>query len=150
MNATMPALSLQVRRHIQASRARVFDAWTKPELIMKWFAGPACQLTAAKNDLRVGGEYAFTLRKADSGDSVLKGIYREITPPARLVFTWNGCTDTAQKDATLVTVELTEKNGGTEVCITHENFQSAESCEQHQQGWTCLLENMDKVFGGKA
>lgn len=151
MNTTVTAPSLQVRRLIKASRARVFDAWTQPDLIMKWLGGASCRITSATNDLRVGGAYALHVSSPEHGDTVVKGAYREITPPSRLVFTWTGtCADAGQKDETLVTVELADKNGATEVCITHEGFPSAESCDNHRNGWGTSLERMEKLLGGQA
>ncbi len=146
MNATMSPLSLKVSRVIKAPRARVFDAWTKPELIMKWLGPNPCQITSARTDLRVGGEYVFNVRNPE-GEKVVQGEYREITPPSRLVFTWFGtCPGAKQTEPTLVTVVLSDKNGGTEVSITHEGFASAESCDGHNQGWTGSLDRMEKLF----
>jgi len=151
MNTTMTAHRLQVRRLIKASRARVFDAWIKPELVMKWLGSTSCQVTSAQMDVRAGGEYAFHVHSADHEDKIVKGTYQEVTPPARLVFTWCGtCAGIEQKDDTLVTVDFVDKNGATEVCITHERFANAEICEGHHQGWKDSLEKMEKLLGGKA
>ncbi|HTB64051.1 MAG TPA: SRPBCC domain-containing protein [Opitutales bacterium] len=151
MNTTMPTVSLQVRRHIKASRTRVFDAWTKPELMSQWLNACGGQVLSIQNTLRVGGEYSFRTSKPEMGEMAVKGIYKEITPPERLVFTWSyDSAKISMKEETLVTVELTEKDGGTEVCLTHERFPDAESCDQHQQGWGRILDQMGKLFGGKA
>ncbi len=143
MTATLMQPSLQVRRLIKANRARVFEAWTKPELIQQWLGPSPCQITSSKIDLRVGGEYVFHVRKPD-GEFTTKGVYREITPPSRLVFSWTPCA--GGHGDTQVTVDLTEQNGGTEVCITHERLANAESFEGHKHGWIGSLDRMEKLF----
>jgi len=144
MSTTMTAPArLQVRRLIKAPRAKVFEAWTKPELIKQWLGPSPCQIISSKIDLRVGGEYVFHVSKPD-GEFTTKGVYREITPPSRLVFSWTPCT--GDHGDTTVTVDLTEQNGGTEVCITHERLASEASYEGHKFGWTGSLDRMEKLF----
>jgi uncharacterized protein YndB with AHSA1/START domain len=71
-----------------ASRQLVFDAWTKPELLMRWFGGPReWKLTACEIDLRVGGTYRFVTTRTDGAEMGWGGVYREIVAPERLVFT---------------------------------------------------------------
>ncbi len=149
MTATLMQPSLQVRRLIKANRARVFDAWTKPELMKQWLGGQPCRITSCKMDVRVGGAYTFNVQKSpDAPVTQLGGVYREVTPPSRLVFTWDGgCGGDAGKIDSLVTVDLAEKDGGTEVCITHERFPDADTCARHNQGWTASLDAMEKLLG---
>ncbi len=148
MTMTMTQPSLQVRRLIKTTRARAFEAWTKPELLKQWFGGGVCQLTSSKMDVRVGGAYALDVANPEKGNHQIQGVYREVTPPARLVFTWDcGCRGDAHKADTLVTVDFTEKDGGTEVCITHERFPDAETCDGHKEGWTRLLERLAELLG---
>jgi uncharacterized protein YndB with AHSA1/START domain len=71
-----------------APRRLVFDAWTKPELLMRWFGGPReWTLTSCEIDLKVGGAYRFVTTRNDGKAMGWGGIYREIVAPARLVFT---------------------------------------------------------------
>ncbi len=141
---TIPA-SLKISRLIKAPRARVFAAWTTPADIQQWLCSPSVKMLSAKVDARVGGEYAFRLLKQDKGEMERRGIYREVTPPSKLVFTWSGGCGPADEE-TLVTVDFVDKNGATEVTITHERFLSQESCDQHNQGWTMCLDNMEKLL----
>jgi uncharacterized protein YndB with AHSA1/START domain len=71
-----------------AQRRLVFDAWTKPALLMRWFGGPRdWNLTACQVDLRVGGAYRFVTTRNDGMEMGWGGVYREVVAPERLVFT---------------------------------------------------------------
>ena len=71
-----------------APRHLVFDAWTKPALLMRWFGGPReWKLTSCEIDLRVGGTYRFVTTRTDGAEMGWGGVYREIAAPERLVFT---------------------------------------------------------------
>lgn len=148
MTAILNQPSLQVRRLIKTNRARVFDAWTKPELVKQWLGGQPCLITSSKMDVRAGGAYTFNVQKTPDGPvTQLTGVYREVTPPSRLVFTWDGGCGGESKIDSLVTVELTEKNGGTEICLTHERFPDAETCDKHNQGWVASFNALEKLLG---
>jgi uncharacterized protein YndB with AHSA1/START domain len=79
--------SLTIVRRLQASREAVFQAWTDPDHLLGWFADLPSD-TPTTVDLRVGG--AWRLHMVESGENhyMTGGIYREIVPPERLVFTW--------------------------------------------------------------
>jgi uncharacterized protein YndB with AHSA1/START domain len=142
-------VSLKVSRLIKAPRERVFAAWTNPADLHNWMGGEGCNVHSAKVDLRVGGEYKIVADCGDHGVNEMKGVYREIKSPERLVFTWDGgChPDMKGKDIeTLVTVELIDKKGATEVTITHEGFPSDDSCASHNYGWTASLEKLEKFM----
>jgi uncharacterized protein YndB with AHSA1/START domain len=71
-----------------APRRLVFDAWTKPELLMRWFGGPReWKLTFCEIDLRVGGAYRFVTTRDDGNEMGWGGVYREVVVPERLVCT---------------------------------------------------------------
>lgn len=141
---TVPA-SLKISRLIKAPRARVFAAWITPADVQQWLRSETVEMLSAKIDARVGGEYVFILNRPEVGKTETRGTYREITPPSKLVFTWHGCCSPADEE-TLVTVDFADKNGATEVTITHERFLSQESCDQHKAGWTMCMDNMQKLL----
>jgi uncharacterized protein YndB with AHSA1/START domain len=90
--AATPASSLQVtlRRLYRKSRAETFRAWTDPQELKRWWGPPGYDAPSIEVDLRVGGRYRFAMRKlADGKTTIVTGIYQEIVPGERLVFTWN-------------------------------------------------------------
>lgn len=74
-------------REFAAPRRMVFDAWTRPELLRRWYGARGWTMTGCEVDLRVGGRWRFVWRGPDSKDMGAAGVYREIAPPGRLVYT---------------------------------------------------------------
>jgi uncharacterized protein YndB with AHSA1/START domain len=152
-SSTRSDLTLQVRRVIAAERSRVYQAWTRPELIAQWFA-PGKTVSNITSDPRPGGEYRFEFfglpceadvdaPQVPSAVSVV-GVYKEVVPDERISYTW--CGSRFPDENTLVTVEFKDAQGGTEVTITHENFTSAESRNQHQRGWEGCLTSLENFL----
>ena len=90
MPATENQAELRLTRRFNAPRERVFDAWTDPELLRRWWAaGPDWDTPEAEVDLRPGGRYRLSMRNPQSGDvHTVGGEYTEISRPARLAYTW--------------------------------------------------------------
>src|SRR5260370_8969355 len=72
-------------RVFDAPRTLVFDAFSKPELLKRWFGPRGWSLVVCEVDLRVGGTFRFVLRGPDGRDMGMRGVYREIVPPERSV-----------------------------------------------------------------
>ena len=136
-------LNLQVKRVIKASPAELFEAWTNPESMKKWYAPVPKTVTAASSDLRVGGAYRIEVLMGLDTISV-SGVYKRIIPNQLLAFTWTPCTGGPGYE-TLVTVEFKAASGGTEVIITHEGFTETETRSRHEYGWNGCLDNLAKV-----
>jgi uncharacterized protein YndB with AHSA1/START domain len=78
---------LVLTRLIDAPRAKLFDAWTKPELLKQWFAPLPYTTPFAEMDVRAGGANSITMRGPDGVDMPNHGVYLEVVPNERLVFT---------------------------------------------------------------
>jgi len=74
-------------RIFDAPRAMVFDAFTKPELLKRWFGPRGWSLDVCEVDLKVGGKWRFVMRGLDGTSMGMGGVYLEIAPPERLVST---------------------------------------------------------------
>ena len=72
-------------RVFDAPRALVFDAFSKPELLKRWFGPHGWSLVVCEVDLRVGGGFRFVMRGPDGREMGMRGVYREIVPPERSV-----------------------------------------------------------------
>ncbi len=151
-------LQLQVRRVIPATRQRVYEAWTKPEILRQWFGPGNMTVPSAATELRVGGAYRIQMEGSaaacegnatDSDTSrtaVASGVYTKLVPNELLSFTWKGDWDPTEE--TLVTVALRDVEGGTEMTLTHERFATAESRGKHEHGWTLSTQKLAKVCEG--
>lgn len=135
---------LTISRTFPAARERVFQAWTDPEALKHWWgAGPGFTAMVAEVDLRVGGRYRLSM-KPPEGDAVYvsTGVFREVRPPSRLVYTW--AWEGTGGPETLVTVEFHERGTATEVVLTHEQFVDAKMRDEHAQGWNGCFDQLDR------
>lgn len=106
-----------VTRTFAARRALVFDAWTNPAHLPKWLTGPeGWSMPVCEIDLRPGGAWHYQYSNSrDGGEMDLRGLFREVTPPERIVTTesWG-----PEWPETVNTVEFSESNGRTTVTMT--------------------------------
>lgn len=159
----MPALEtatdnilLTQTRLIRAPRAKVYEAWTNPEIMEQWFGSPTMICSSVLLDLRVGGSYRIeAVRKEASTISAeeicdgrpfnaVVGTYTKIVPNELLQFTWTAAW--APEEQSLVTVSLKDAHGGTEITLRHEKFLSEPSRDAHNNGWAIGLDRMEKLL----
>jgi uncharacterized protein YndB with AHSA1/START domain len=145
-------LRLQIKRVIKASRQQVFDAWTRPETIRLWFNPGATTMIGASINADAGGEYRFTMTGNSCVDgepltaenSVVTGRYVRVEPYDLLAFTWRSPRFPAEES--LVTIELKDVEGGTEMTLTHDRFHTVESRDQHFNGWSNVVPKLAEFF----
>src|SRR6266851_6873561 len=137
----MPTDGASVRRLLQAPRERVFEAWTRPDLMARWFFPGQRWTTAITSDLRVGGHYEVAMRDAEGNQHIQFGEYREIVPVSRLVFTWS-CPALSVVDS-VVTVDLIDHGQRTELCLTQELPPDPKIRRGHEEGWEGCLGNLE-------
>ena len=104
----------------------VFEAWTKPELIMRWWAPKSFGISflSCETDVRTGGSYRFVFGHAASEQPMaFFGRYIEVTPPSRLVWT-----NEEDEDGAVTTVTFEEKDGKTRV-VVHDLYPSKEALD---------------------
>jgi uncharacterized protein YndB with AHSA1/START domain len=116
MTAPDDTREFSLTRHFAAPRALVWRAWTDPKHLAAWwgprgFTNPVCQV-----DLRVGGLMRIVMRSPDGQEFPMRGEFKEIVPPERLVFANHAvdAEDRALIDG-LTTITLTERDGGTDL-----------------------------------
>jgi len=132
---------LVVTRIIDAPRHLVFQAWTEPDRVMRWWGPKGFVTIHCDMDIRPGGAFRVCMRSPEGTEYWKRGIYREVVAPERLVFTF------AWEDAegkpghqTLVTVTLVERGGRTELTLHQAVFETVETCDDHRRGWTSSLQ----------
>ena len=136
--------SLTIRRRLDAEPARVFDAWTDPARLARWF-GPARVASArAEVDARPGGRYSIVLRTTDGEEHEVGGVYREVVANEKLVFTW-AWRATPERES-LVTVALRPDGAGTMLTLTHAHLHDDATRERHEAGWTGTLDKLERYL----
>jgi uncharacterized protein YndB with AHSA1/START domain len=127
MAANQTTLELPGDREIVISRSFngrsriVFEAWTKPELVMRWWApkGLGTSMVSVDADVRAAGRYRYVFRHRTGAMLAFSGKYIEVTPPSRLVYTqlFEPTAGGAQPDdpEVVITVTFEERDGKTHV-----------------------------------
>jgi uncharacterized protein YndB with AHSA1/START domain len=141
--ATRPSLTL-VRR-LKASPARVYAAWTRPEIMAAWFGPHRTRVESAESDPRVGGRFRVVMREDNGERHDVSGTFLEVEPERRLVFTWAWIT-TPERES-LVTVTFRPVGDGTELTLLHERFADEAARAGHEGGWTQALERLESLLG---
>jgi uncharacterized protein YndB with AHSA1/START domain len=144
----MSALTVTLTRTFNASRERVFEAFTKADALMSWFGPKGLSVPTATLDVRVGGRYRIEMH-GDEGVYVLSGEYREVIPPERLVFTWVWAQGDMAGVETLVSITLAAKGALTELTLVHSGLPSAAMQDAHNQGWNSSWTCLDDMLAGK-
>ncbi|MFF0343651.1 SRPBCC domain-containing protein [Kribbella sp. NPDC004875] len=119
---------IRIERVLPATIGRVYDAWTRAELLAQWYCPNPDLKLKVEAEVRVGGDYVVRM-----GPHVVRGTYLEVEPPRRLVFSWKW--DGTDDDPTRVEVELSEVADGTRMLLSHTGFANAEDAANHRQGW---------------
>jgi uncharacterized protein YndB with AHSA1/START domain len=135
-----PRHTLKMSRIIPASREEVFEAWTTAESLKQWIGPEGSSISFIELDVRVGGTFRIEMQHADEGEMVLTGVYREIRPPEKLVFTWVS-KHTHFRDS-LVTLDFIARGEATELILLQTQLPDEEAVERHIAGWTHLLERL--------
>jgi uncharacterized protein YndB with AHSA1/START domain len=141
---------LMLQRTINASAERLFDAWTKPELMKQWFhATEKMSTTKAEADLRVGGAWLVEM-KSSKGDLIPNnGHYKVIERPNKLVFTWHphGAPD---YETTVSLIFKKVSDTVTDFTLTHEGLRNEQDKTNHTNGWNGCLDMFGKWVNASA
>ena len=139
---------LVITRVLDAPRALVFAAWTQREHLMRWCAPQGFSITHCEGDLRPGCSWRTCMRSPEGIDHWVGGMYCEIVPDERLVFThaWEE-EDGTPGHETLVTVDFAnEGEGKTKLTFRQTGFASTASRDGHEGGWSESFDNLQSLL----
>lgn len=147
--------SLTITRVFDAPRQRVWEAWTQPQRLMRWWSPKGWTCPVSKIDLRPGGGYLNCMRSPEGKDYWSKGVYREIDEPQRIV-----CTDSFADEngnpvspqeygmspdwpaEALIEATFTDHDGKTELTVQHSLIKPGDEREMCRQGWNECLDKL--------
>lgn len=138
---------VEIVRVIKASKQRVFDAWTRPDIVRQWFIAGTVKLADASMDLRKDGAWRMeSIGSCTPGEAsnVVTGRYLRVEPHDLLSFTWNNAH--WPEEESVVTIRLRDVEGGTEMTLLHERFLTEASREDHARGWKSVIDNLESFF----
>jgi uncharacterized protein YndB with AHSA1/START domain len=139
-------ISIEIRRTLTHPREQVFEAWTDPRALSRWFAPTDdYRVEVPVLELRPGGRYTIEMHHKGGNIHSATGSYRLIERPARLEFTWRWDNESPASE-TLVTVEFLARGSGTELVLRHERFATVEARDAHDKGWLGCLSRFENAF----
>ena len=139
--------TLEIKRVLNCSKRKLFDAWSSPSLVSKWFYASPNKVkdSIVECHFHVGGQWSVTMYFPDNTESKMYGVYQEIDRYSSIVFTWNSAL--ARDGLVKLSFKALSPNR-TELILVHSNLESQESKEVHNQGWVACLANLEKFIHG--
>jgi uncharacterized protein YndB with AHSA1/START domain len=139
---------LEIKRVLNAPRDRVYAAWTDPAQLKQWFGPENVRTRGLIAEARAGGEFRWDLINPEGEEMTIRGEFRELQPGKKIVFTWQWQDDELWKNHTsVVTVELTDRDGGTELRLVHEQLPNEQMRDGHNAGWNSALDKLERFVG---
>ena len=136
--------TLEIRRVIKAPRDRVYAAWTDSAQLRQWFGPENVRTQNLIADAREGGKFQWDLIDSEGDQLTMLGEFRELQPDRKIVFTWQWQDDEKwENHFSVVTIDLEDANGGTELRLTHEQLPNEESRKGHNEGWNSALNKLE-------
>lgn len=139
--------SLTIKRRFKAAPAKVFAAWTDPEKVKRWMGPGEIKVLRVESDPRTGGRYRWVMQAPSGEEHDVGGVYREVVPNEKLVFTW--AWKTTPERESLVTVTFKSDGDGTLMTLLHEQFFDEAARDRHQGGWNAAVEKMEAYLASQ-
>jgi uncharacterized protein YndB with AHSA1/START domain len=134
--------ALVVRRLIQSTPERLFDAWTDHTQLLRWWGPVGVVCTGADCDPRPGGAYRIMNRLPGGSLLCIRGVFEIVERPSRLVFSWS--VEGLGAGTERVTVQFVPRGTHTEVVVTHERIADEPTRARHASGWEGCLAGLDR------
>ena len=137
--------SLTIERIYDASPEEVWQAWTDPQALTKWFGPQETEsVSRAEVDVQAGGRYHIEFATSDGEHHDVSGVYREVQWLRKLVFTW-AWRSTPERES-LVTILLEPAGTGTRLVFRHEQFFDEAARDNHERGWSGTFRKLDRYL----
>jgi uncharacterized protein YndB with AHSA1/START domain len=150
---TLPSeLEIVMTRSFDAPPRVVFDAWTKPKHLRHWFGCRRSTLLACDIDLRVCGAYRFVLSGEDGRVHTMRGVYREIIAPSRLVFTQRHGAEGFESGEAVVNLTFEQRDGHTlftsRILHSSREDRDIQLSTGMERGWAEIFDHLEEHLAG--
>jgi uncharacterized protein YndB with AHSA1/START domain len=140
-----PGYVVRIERTFDAPAEAVFDAWTSPEVMRRWFhCEPDWETPEAEVDLRVGGQVRVVMRRPDGTEIGASGEYTLIDRPRRLAMTWTFDDDPSNRQR--IELSFSESEGSTTVVMVNSDISTNERRDAQHHGWNGCLDELVRTL----
>ncbi len=143
---------LVLNRLLEAPREKLFRCWTEPKLITQWFTPPPFQTISAELDVRAGGSSVITMRGPDGAEYPNRGVFLEVVPDERLVFTdaYHRAWEPSEKPFMTVVLTFEDAGNGRTNYTARVRHWTVADCQTHEkmgfhQGWGIATSQLEAV-----
>ena len=136
--------SLSLGRRFSSPPEKVWHAWTDPQALTRWFGPDAGKVSLVETDVRVGGRFHVVFSTLDGEQHDVSGVYREVQPNRKLVFTW--AWKSTPERVSLLTLTFRPSGSGTEFNLLHEQLFDIAARDRHEYGWTGSLAKLERYL----
>jgi uncharacterized protein YndB with AHSA1/START domain len=143
---------LVLTRTLNASREKLFRCWTEPALITQWFTPPPYATIAAEVDLRPGGSSVITMQSPEGQEFPNRGVYLEVVPNERLVFTdaYTSAWEPSEKPFMTGILTFEDAGEGKTRYTARVRHWTVADCEQHakmgfHEGWGIATNQLEAL-----
>ena len=137
---------LEVSRFIEADLERVFEAWTDPAMIVRWWGAGDITCPEAEMNLVVGGTYRIANRTPDGHTMWITGTFSKVDPPVALTYSWAMEPVDPDSAPSIVDVRFESAPGGTIVVIRQTRIPTPEARDMHLDGWAGCLDGLGSLL----
>jgi uncharacterized protein YndB with AHSA1/START domain len=139
---------VEIERTYAASAEAVFDAWTSPEVMRRWFhCGHDWDTPVAEVDLRVGGAVRIVMRRPTGSEHEARGEYMQIERPRRLLMKWMFGEEPANEQ--LIELTFSESDGATTVRMLNTGISTEARRASQDEGWNGCLEELGRLLAAE-
>jgi uncharacterized protein YndB with AHSA1/START domain len=140
---------LEIERRYDAPPERVWQAWTDPQALSRWFGpGEDGSVTQADVDVRPGGRYTVAFRTPDGEEHRVSGTYEEVVKPRKLSFSW--AWQSTPERVSFIAVTIEPDGAGTRMLFRQDRFFDRAARDNHERGWTATFAKLDRFIASTA
>ena len=137
--------TLIIERVFKASPEKVYKAWTDPAILVKWWGPEGVTTPECQMDVRAGGGWRTTMLMNSGESHTVSGVYRELSPPDRLVMSWGWEEEGTRGHETEIEVTFEPVSAGTKMRFVQNVFQSTEMRDKHAGGWNSSFNDLERI-----
>lgn len=143
-------LALEMTRVLPAAASRVYEAFSDPGVLARWWGPQGFSTPSLEFDPRVGETYRIEMQPPDGEAFYLTGEFRAVDPPNRLSFTFRWEEPDPDDVETLVELSFVDLGESTEVVLTQGVFKTEGRRALHRDGWTDSFDKLEALLSSQA